>query len=248
MNNTDSFYTLSCGEPGKVKLVFDSLDKKRVYKVIKDSFADCKYISHERIEASYQTMNRLRDRFYSSKWRKIPILKMNITTIEPKLYSLLINECKNVVIQTNDELVLRDVIEEKRYTPLNVLIKNSNDAMKENLAIRLGKVIKSLAQDGVFLKELTIKNFGYDLDSDDVVLYDFDEITDISQITFSDSSGVTKEEAIKKMLIGDGHFYPEIAGQYLHNDPVFINAFWEFHGELFSTTYWNEVKSNQRPF
>ena len=80
-------------------------------------------------------------------------------------------------------MVVRHLYTERRVTPLNLFLRQADEAAAREAVIDYGNAIKDLAAADIFTGDMLAKNFGVSRHGR-VICYDYDELCPLSECRF----------------------------------------------------------------
>lgn len=242
------------GDRGLVMLVFTLPSFDLVFKVIRDNFGHPKNISHEEVKSKYKFVfnhdraGRLID---TQEFRNI---EFPLDKFAPELLDELLTSAAQTVRIDGDQLVIDHLYSERRLTPLNLFLQDYEFAEARVVLVDYGQAIKDLALTNIFPGDLLLKNFGVSRHGR-VIFYDYDELCLVTDCQFRD---LPESDDYDDELRADSWFhvnphdiFPEEFGRFLAIDDRLRAAFVDVHGDLFTASWWREIKAlhlaNQAP-
>ena len=251
-HSTDRF-VVAPGIRGMVMLVFTLPSFPYVFKVIRDHFAPPKEIDRQTVKDKYLLV-KLHDRVgRMADTLEFSLVALPLERFDPALLQELRRECASVLEFDGDQLILGHVYIERRMQPLNLHVEEARrDGDEERLRTALrdyGKAIKELAGAGIFPGDMLLKNFGVTR-HDRVVFYDYDEIAEMSEVTFRRIPAArTYEEELAAepyWRVGENDVFPEQFDRFLVSDPRAREIFFEYHADLLEPDFWAAKQARVR--
>jgi isocitrate dehydrogenase kinase/phosphatase len=161
------------------------------------------------------------------------------------LDSLQRNSARNMVVG-DEQVVIRHAYIERRVVPLNIYLKDADEARARAATVDYGNAIKDLAVSNIFPGDLLIKNFGVTRHGR-VVFYDYDELCLLSVCNFRLMPRPrTYEEEISSEVwfgVGSNDVFPEEFRSFLGLKESLLKIFIDYHSDLFDATFWRQIQS-----
>lgn len=243
--SSDEPFVVSEGQRGLVMAVFDLPSYPFVFKLIKDRFPPQKTATREKVRDKYREVlqhdrvGRLVD-FQEYEHLKVPRARFDPGLLE----ELLRDAAKNVEVQ-GDAVVIRHVYVERRVTPLDVYLRESDAGVAEAAVLDWGRCIKDLAAANIFPGDVLLKNFGVTRHGR-VVFYDYDEVGRLTDYHFRPYPQARHEfEEIASeawFAVGEGDVFPEELGRFVGLEGERRQAFLGEHADLFAVDFWRRMQ------
>jgi len=238
-------FDVAPGIKGMVMLVFTLPSFPYVFKLIRDRFAPPKDTDRQTVMEKYllvklhDRVGRMADTLEYSR------VALPLARFEPALVEELKRECASIVEIDGDRLVLGHVYIERRMEPLNLHVeqarRSGNEPRLRRALLDYGNAIKELAGAGIFPGDMLLKNFGVTR-HDRVVFYDYDEIGDITELSFRripPASSYEEEMAAEPYwTVAANDVFPEQFDRFLVSDPRAREIFYEYHRDLLDPEFW----------
>ena len=110
-------------------------------------------------------------------------MKFDRDRFAPELIGEIKDKADQTVKAVDGEVVVRHAYVERRVTPLDVYLRQSEPAAARAAVLDFGQAVKDLAANGIFPGELLPKNFGVTRHGR-VVCYDYDELGLLTDFVF----------------------------------------------------------------
>lgn len=237
------------GDKGMVMVVFTLPSYDIVFKVIRDRFAYPKTIGRKDVIEKYQLVfkhdraGRLVD---AQEFRRLRLDRARFTD---ELLDELLTACGDTCRIVNDFVVIEHVYMERRLTPLNLYLRESDEEAARHAAIDYGQAIRDLALSNVFPGDLLLKNFGLTRHGR-VIFYDYDElclVTDCNFRKIPEARGdIDEMRAGAWFYVGPHDIFPEQFIEFLGFQEDVRRAFIEHHAELLTADYWANLKKRHQ--
>jgi isocitrate dehydrogenase kinase/phosphatase len=181
-HSTDRF-VVAPGVRGMVMVVFTLPSFPYVFKVIRDSFRPPKQTTRAEVRQKYlmvkhhDRVGRMADTLEYSD------VALPLARIDAEIVAELEATCRSLVDRDGEWLVIGHLYIEGRMTPLDVFLRNADEARAREVIREFGNAIRELAEADVFPGDLLCKNFGVTR-AGRVVFYDYDEVSSLGELTF----------------------------------------------------------------
>ena len=162
----------------------------------------------------------------------------------PTLLDELLVEASETVSLQDGNVVFKYLIVQPRMTPLPVFLETAEDWQARYVIENLGDCIKNNAAANIFNRDLDARNYGVSHFLK-VYLYDYDALEDFVDVKIrSNLDRIDGEEDIPDWYFEDGVvFLPEeIEAGLCIRDRTHRQLFREFHGDLLTTHYWENLQ------
>lgn len=245
----DEQFVHADGERGMVMLVFTLPSYPLVFKLIRDKFAWPKNMARDEVQAKYRLVfhhDRVGRLVDAQEFR---FLRFRKTQFEPGLLAELVEGCRESVYEDGDDLVVSHCYIERRLRPLNLYIKEVDEAAALKAAVDYGAAIKDLARSNIFPGDLLLKNFGISR-TGRAIFYDYDELCLVTECRFR--ALPTARDNDEEMHHGawyhvdDDDVFPEQFPRFLGLSDAQREALLAAHGEIFDVRWWLEVQERLR--
>jgi isocitrate dehydrogenase kinase/phosphatase len=239
-HSTDTF-VMAPGTKGTVMAVFTLPSFPYVFKVIRDWFEPPKDSDVRRVKEKYlmvkyhDRVGRLADTLEYSN------VALPLSRFDPALVDELRRVAASAVEIDGERLVIRHVYIERRMVPLDMYIRDADEAHLRDCVREYGAAIRELASANIFPGDLLLKNFGVTRYGR-VVFYDYDEIALITECNFrrlpsarSDDEEVSSEPWFS---VGPHDVFPEELATYLFPRGHGGEAYDELNADLSDPSFW----------
>ena len=150
---------------------------------------------------------------------------------------------------SENTVVLHHVYVERKVTPLDIYLRESNPLKSRAAIIDYGRAIKNLAMSNIFPGDMLLKNFGVTR-SGRVVFYDYDELTRLTECNFREipqTQDPDKEMSAEPWFgVGDKDIFPEEFQNFLGIRGELREVLMRYHGDLFGVQFWRRVQERVR--
>ncbi len=239
-HSTDSFI-LAPGARGLVMMVFTLPSIPWVFKVIRDEFPPPKQTTREEVRAKYLLVK------YHDRVGRMPDALEYSDVLFParRMHSAVVQElertCAKSLERDGDRLVIKHLYVERRMTPLDLWLKDADEAQQRHGVREFGRAIRELAEANIFPGDLLLKNFGV-TGWGRVVFYDYDEIAPLTEVTFRRLPTARDDEedtaAEPWFHVGPRDVFPEEFLRFLFPPGQLRDLFLEMHRELLDPAWW----------
>ena len=153
------------------------------------------------------------------------------------------------VTLTEEHVIVSHLYAERRMTPLNLYIKDKSDFELHQVLDEYGNAIKQLAAANIFPGDMLLKNFGVTRHGR-VVFYDYDEICYLTDVNFRriPAPRYPEDEMASEpwYSVAANDVFPEEFKNFLFHSGKLKDIFCEYHADLFTAEYWEELQDNIR--
>jgi len=144
-----------------------------------------------------------------------------------------------------DRVVVRHLYTERRVIPLNLFLRQADEAAAQEAVIDYGNAIKDLAAADIFTGDMLAKNFGVSRHGR-VICYDYDELCLLSECRFRRLPQPTSMEdefsAEPWFHVSEQDVFPEEFGTFLLPPEQLRDTFLAAHADLLGIEFWLEVQ------
>jgi isocitrate dehydrogenase kinase/phosphatase len=241
---TEQFVTAP-GIAGMVMYVFTMPKLNMVFKIIRDKFAPPKEVTPKIVKEKYELVKRhdrvgrMADSYLFEK------LSLPLDRFDPACLAELRETATSKIEVTDDAVLISHVYVEKKMTPLNIYIEESNEADAQKALRDYGRAIKQLAAANIFPGDLLLKNFGVTRVKR-VVFYDYDEIELVTDCNFRhipEARTYEQEMASQPWYsVRPNDVFPEEFPGFLMRAGPNLSYLCKKHSDIFDADFWNELK------
>jgi isocitrate dehydrogenase kinase/phosphatase len=229
------------GTRGLVMEVFTLPGFDVVVKVIKDRFGAPKQVTRQQVRNRYQFVFRHDRAGRLVDAQEFEHLQFDRARFDPGLLDLLVGECGRSVSVNAGTVHVAHAYIERRVTPLDVYLSDTEPAAAEDAIIDYGQAIKDLAASGIFPGDMLLKNFGVTRHGR-VVFYDYDELTRLEDCVFRRmpiaSDADDEMSAEPWFSVGPGDVFPEEFATFLGLEGRLRETFMRRHRDVFEASSW----------
>ncbi|QOC23667.1 bifunctional isocitrate dehydrogenase kinase/phosphatase [Wenzhouxiangella sp. AB-CW3] len=237
------------GQRGMVMAVFTLPSYPLVFKLLRDRFAPVKTIRRHEVIERYHLVHRHDRVGRLLDVQEFKDLRFPRDQFSSELLDELMSECQRIVRIDDDTVVIRHSFVERRVRPLDLYLKEVDEAAAHHAVTDMGQALKDLARSNIFAGDLLPKNFGVTR-SGRVVFYDYDELTLLTDCNFRHMPKATNDFDLYSdetwFHVDDNDVFPEEFPRFLALKPALLEVLRDAHGELFDADWWLQVQSRIR--
>jgi isocitrate dehydrogenase kinase/phosphatase len=149
----------------------------------------------------------------------------------------------------DDKLVIRHVYIERRMQPLDMVVREADDARLADCVREYGAAVRELASANIFPGDMLLKNFGVTRYGR-VVFYDYDEIAPLTDCNFRclpQASSDDEETASEPWFsVGPRDVFPEEIVPFLFPPGRGRQLFLDLNADLTSPPFWTATQDRIR--
>jgi len=243
-SSKDSFeYTP--GIPGLVMIVFTLVGYDVVFKVIRDHFPPQKDVTPHEVERKYRLVARHDRAGRLVEAQRFIDLRLPQGRFDRDVLEELTSDASRTVSVSDGQVLFKNIYVERRVVPLDIYLKQADEADAERAIVGYGTAIKNLAATNIFPGDMLLKNFGVTARGR-IVFYDYDEISDLTDLRFrrfpemDDSHDVLS--STPSFGVGPKDVFPEELPRFLGLSKELRAAFDARHADLFDVEFWVGVQ------
>ena len=245
LDEPDARFAFVEGEEGMVMAVFTLPSLNVVFKAIKDSFGPPKNTTRRAVMEKYQFVF-VRDRVGRlADAQEFEHLEFPRRCFPDDLLEYLTSVAGATIRLEGDRVVVRHLYTERRVTPLNLFLQDTDEATAREAVVDYGDAIKDLAAADIFTGDMLLKNFGVTRHGR-VICYDYDELCLLSDCRFRRIPEATSLEdefsAEPWFHVGESDVFPEEFKAFLVPPGSLRETFLEAHGDLLDAAFWQGVQ------
>jgi isocitrate dehydrogenase kinase/phosphatase len=248
-SHPDERFVHADGERGMVMLVFTLPSYRVVFKLIRDRFAWPKAMARDEVQAKYRLVfhhDRVGRLVDAQEFR---FLRFPKRQFEPALLAELLEACRLSVLDDGDDLVVNHCYIERRLRPLNLYVKEVDEAQALAAVLDYGQAIKDLARSNIFPGDLLLKNFGISRNGR-AVFYDYDELCLVTDCRFRVLPKPRNDDEEMRhgawYHVDEADVFPEQFPRFLGLGDRLREALLAEHGEIFDVGWWQQVQERLR--
>jgi isocitrate dehydrogenase kinase/phosphatase len=242
-------FEIAPGDRGMVMMVFDLPSFDVVFKIIKDKFAYPKTATRQDVMEKYALVFK-RDRAGRLvDAQEFEHLQFDRARFSPALLAGLLKVCANSVTVEGDTIAIKHLYTERKMTPLNLYLRQVDDAAARAAVIDYGQAVKDLAATNIFPGDMLLKNFGVTRHGR-VVFYDYDELGLLTDYNFREIPHSNHDDdevsADPWFYVGENDIFPEEFIKFFGLQPNVKSVFLETHGDLLGVDFWTRMQARIR--
>lgn len=242
-------FDISRGQPGMVMIVFNLPNDDLVFKLIRDKFDTPKKTTRREVMQKYDLVFRHDRAGRLVDAQTFEYLKFDGACFSARLLTELKQGAGNMVRVEADSIIVNHVYVERRVTPLDIFLKEADEARARNAVIDWGNAIKDLAVSNIFPGDILLKNFGVTR-HDRVVFYDYDELCSLTSCNFRKlpPPSVQDDEMAAEpwFYVDDNDVFPEELQYFLELSGSLREEFLKHHADLFGVDFWQQSQDKIR--
>lgn len=233
------------GDKGLVMVVFALPSLNVVFKLIRDRFGPPKQTTRQQVMEKYHLVF-VRDRVGRlADAQEFAGLEFEHHRFDPAVLAELQAECAGSVTVEGDRVVISHLYTERKVTPLNLYLRQVDEAQAIEVALDFGQAIRDLAAANIFTGDMLLKNFGVTRNGR-VIFYDYDELCLLTECRFRAIPASRHDEdeysAEPWFSVGEHDIFPEEFRAFLTLPGRVGDAFMAAHGELLTVEFWQRMQ------
>lgn len=242
-------FEIAPGERGMVMTVMTLPSYDIVFKIIKDRFDEPKTTTRDEVMAKYRLVfthdraGRLLDA------QEYEHLQFDRSRFAPELLEELARAASQTVLVEDDHVHIRHLYMERRLTPLNLFLRQADEAAARTAVIDYGYLFKDLASANIFPGDILLKNFGVTRHGR-VVSYDYDELSLLSECVFRELPRPRDDEEAwgsePWFYVGPNDLFPEEFRTFLGLGERWLAVLQQHHPWLFEAAWWRRMQERHR--
>ena len=245
----DAQFEFAEGDEGMVMSVLTLPSFNAVFKIIKDSFGFPKQITRNQVMDKYHFVFE-RDRVGRlADAQEFEHLEFRKACFPEALLTELLRVAGSTVRVDSDRVVVKHLYTERRVTPLNLYLKQADEAAARDAVLDYGRAIKDLAAANIFTGDMLLKNFGVTRHQR-VIFYDYDELVLLTDCNFRripEAAHLEDEYAAEPWFyVGEHDVFPEEFRAFLVPPGRLRDTFMEAHADLLDVAFWKEMQESQK--
>jgi isocitrate dehydrogenase kinase/phosphatase len=249
MRHHDARFETAEGDKGLVMVVFALPSLNVVFKLIRDRFGPPKQTTRRQVMEKYHLVF-VRDRVGRlADAQEFEGLEFARDRFGPGVLEEVLAECGGTVRIEGDRVILRHLYTERMVTPLNLYLRQVNEARAVDAVLDYGQAIKDLAAANIFTGDMLLKNFGVTRHGR-VIFYDYDELCLLTECNFRGLPAARHDEdeysAEPWFSVGEHDIFPEEFRAFLTLPGAAGQAFLKAHGDLLTVDFWRRMQELAR--
>jgi isocitrate dehydrogenase kinase/phosphatase len=249
METHDARFTVAEGDKGLVMEVFALPTLNVVFKIIRDRFGPPKQTTRAQVMEKYHLVF-VRDRVGRlADAQEFVDLTFRKDRFASGLLEELLAECGRTVRVEGEQVVIQHLYTERRVTPLNLYLRQVDEARAVEAVLDYGQAIKDLAAANIFTGDMLLKNFGVTRHGR-VIFYDYDELCLLTECNIREIPQARCDDdeysAEPWFSVGEHDIFPEEFRAFLTLPGRPGEAFRSAHGDLLTVAYWRHMQDLAR--
>lgn len=246
LDRTRERFDFAPGQRGMVMIVFAMPGHEYVFKIIRDRFAPPKTTTREDVLRRYQLVFQHDRAGRLVEAQEFEHLTFSRARFSEPLLRELAREAEQTVTFDGDRVAIRHLYIERRVAPLDLYLREADDADAARAVVDYGQAIRDLAATNIFPGDLLLKNFGVTRNGR-VIFYDYDELCHVTDCNFRDLPRArdTSEEMSGEpwFFVGESDVFPEEFPNFLGLDRELRRVFLAAHGEVVTADFWRDMRA-----
>jgi isocitrate dehydrogenase kinase/phosphatase len=245
LERPEARFAFAEGDEGMVMAVFTLPSWSVIFKIIKDTFGAPKNTTRRAVMEKYHFVF-VRDRVGRlADAQEFEHLEFPRRCFPDELLEYLLSVAGATVRVEDDRVIVRQLYTERRVTPLNLFLRDADEAAACEVVLDYGNAIKDLAAADIFTGDMLLKNFGVTRNGR-VICYDYDELCLLSECRFRrlpEPTSLEEELAAEPWFhVGEMDVFPEEFRAFLVPPGVVRDVFLAAHGDLLEVGFWQGVQ------
>jgi isocitrate dehydrogenase kinase/phosphatase len=245
LERPEARFAFAEGDEGMVMAVFTLPSWSVIFKIIKDTFGAPKNTTRQAVMEKYHFVF-VRDRVGRlADAQEFEHLEFPRRCFPDELLEYLLSVAGATVRVEDDRVILRQLYTERRVTPLNLFLRDADEAAACEVVLDYGNAIKDLAAADIFTGDMLLKNFGVTRNGR-VICYDYDELCLLSECRFRrlpEPTSLEEELAAEPWFhVGEMDVFPEEFRAFLVPPGAVRDVFLAAHGDLLEVRFWQGVQ------
>jgi isocitrate dehydrogenase kinase/phosphatase len=240
-------FIVAPGTPGMVMQVFTLPSFPYVFKVIRDKFPPQKEVTHQLVKQRYLQVKKHDRVGRMADTLDFIDVALPLERIDPQLLEELQASVPSLLESEGDFLVIKHLYIERRMTPLNLYLEETDEEETREILHDWGKAVKQLMGVNIFPGDLLFKNFGVNCQGK-VVFYDYDEICYLTECNFRKIPEPRTPEDLYRdepwYSVNPNDIFPEEFITFLSTDPKVRKILMQVHPELFDADFWRTTQED----
>jgi isocitrate dehydrogenase kinase/phosphatase len=240
-------FIIAPGTPGMVMQVFTLSSFPYVFKVIRDKFPPQKEVTHQLVKQRYLQVKKHDRVGRMADTLDFIDVALPLNRIDPQLLQELQASVPSKLEFEGDLLVIKHLYIERRMTPLNLYLEETDEDETRQILYDWGKAVKQLMGVNIFPGDLLFKNFGVNCQGK-VVFYDYDEICYLTECNFRKIPEPRTPEDLYRdepwYSVNPNDIFPEEFITFISTDPKVRKILMQVHPELFDADYWRKMQED----
>jgi isocitrate dehydrogenase kinase/phosphatase len=238
-------FEIAPGDKGMVMMVFVLPQFDVVFKIIKDRFAYPKTTTRQEVMNKYALVFKHDRAGRLVDAQEFEHLQFDRARFSEALLAELLAECAGSVTVEGECIAIKHLYTERKMTPLNLYLRQVDDAAARAAVIDYGQAVKDLAATNIFPGDMLLKNFGVTRHGR-VVFYDYDELGLLTDYHFREIPQANdydeETSADPWFYVGERDIFPEEFIRFFGLQPNVKEAFLQAHGDLLGVAFWTNLQ------
>ena len=246
LEENEAHFAPAEGDKGLVMVVFALPSLNVVFKLIRDRFGPPKQTTRWQVMEKYHLVF-VRDRVGRlADAQEFAGLEFERHRFAPAVLAELQAECAGSVTIEGDRVIISHLYTERKVTPLNLYLRQVDEAHAIEVALDFGQAIRDLAAANIFTGDMLLKNFGVTRNGR-VIFYDYDELCLLTECRFRAIPASRHDDdeysAEPWFSVGEHDIFPEEFRAFLALPGRLGEAFMAAHGELLTIEFWQRMQA-----
>jgi isocitrate dehydrogenase kinase/phosphatase len=242
-------FDISRGQRGMVMIVFNMPNDDLVFKLIKDRFDTPKKTTPREVMEKYDLVFRHDRAGRLVDAQAFEYLRFDGGCFSDQLLAELKQGAGNTVRIEEDSIIVNHAYVERRVIPLDIFMKEADEAEVISAVIDWGNAIKDLAVSNIFPGDILLKNFGVTRHGR-VVFYDYDELCLLTTCNFRKlpPPSVYDDEMAAEpwFYVDENDVFPEELINFIELSGSLRTEFLKHHADLFDVDFWQQTQTKIR--
>jgi isocitrate dehydrogenase kinase/phosphatase len=242
---SDDSFEIARGQPGMVMVVYTMPAFDLVFKTIRDYFEYPKRTTRRSVMEKYHLVFKHDRAGRLVDAQEFEHLQFERARFDEALLAELQEEAGKSVDFCEDQIIIKHAYVERRIIPLDIYVREADEAAARAAVVEYGNAIKDLAVSNIFPGDMLLKNFGVTRHGR-VVFYDYDELCLLTSCNFRTvppAPSYEDELAPEPWYsVDENDVFPEQFPHFVGIHGKLRDVFLEHHADLFDVTYWRGVQ------
>ncbi|MFC1880694.1 isocitrate dehydrogenase kinase/phosphatase AceK regulatory subunit, partial [Thermodesulfobacteriota bacterium] len=242
-------FDISRGQRGMVMIVFNMPNDDLVFKLIRDRFDTPKKTTRREVMEKYDLVFRHDRAGRLVDAQAFEYLKFDGGCLSSQLLAELKQGAGKTVRIAEDSIIVQHAYVERRVIPLDIFLKEADEAEAISAVLDWGDAIKDLAASNIFPGDILLKNFGVTRHGR-VVFYDYDELCSLTSCNFRKfpPPSVQDDEMVAEpwFYVDENDVFPEELQYFMELSGSLKKVFLNHHADLFGVDFWQQTQDKIR--
>ena len=238
-------FDISRGQRGMVMIVFNMPNDDLVFKLIRDRFDSPKKTTRREVMEKYDLVFKHDRAGRLVDTQVFEHLKFEGGCVSTQLLTELKEGAGKTVKIAEDSIIVQHAYVERRVTPLDIFLKEADEAEAISAVLDWGNAIKDLAVSNIFPGDILLKNFGVTRHGR-VVFYDYDELCSLTSCNFRKLPPPSVEDdemaAEPWFYVDENDVFPEELQYFMELSGSLKKVFLKHHADLFDVDFWQQTQ------